>query len=82
MTDEFALEPSEPGVVPERVITELRNAYRVAKDYTGAFGDAVKAQSDKCGIVPAALRRYIAALEGDSLEEVAHELRDLEKLIG
>jgi hypothetical protein len=82
MTAPFALEPSEPGVVPERVIDELRQFYRVAKDHTGALADAVKAQAEKHSIRPTALRRYIAALENDSLDDAAKEAADLEKLIG
>jgi hypothetical protein len=82
MTEPFALEPSEPGVVPERVIDELRKAYSTAKDYTGAFGDAVKQQAEKAGIAPAALRKYITALENDSLVDAAKEAQDLERLIG
>jgi DNA-binding IscR family transcriptional regulator len=82
MTDNFALEPSDPGVVPERVIDELRQFYRVAKDHTGALGDAIKAQAEKHSIAPAALRKYIAALENDSLVDAAKEAADLEKLIG
>jgi hypothetical protein len=83
MTDtDFSLEPSEPGTVPARVIDELRRAYREATDYAGAFGDAVKAQAEKYMINAKALRRYIAALEGDKLDEAAEEAADLERLIG
>jgi hypothetical protein len=82
MPESFELEPSEPGVIPERVIYELRQFYRVAKDHTGALADAVKAQAEKHSITPSALRRYIAALENDSLEDAAKEAADLEKLIG
>jgi hypothetical protein len=78
---DFALEPSEPGVVPERVIAELRRAYREATDYAAAFGDAVKAQAERYAINGKALRRYIVALEGDKLDEAAAEAADLERLI-
>jgi len=82
MTDDFALEPVEPGVVPPRVIDELRRCYREATDYGAAFSDAVKAEAEKYVINAKALRRYIAALEGDKLDEAAKEAADLEKLIG
>jgi hypothetical protein len=80
--DEFALEPEpKPGQVPERVITELRGCYAEAADYTAALADAIKAQAEKYKVNPKALRRYIAALEGDKLDEAAKEAEDLEKLI-
>lgn len=79
---EFDLEPSPPpGEISENVIEELRRCYREAKDYTGALRDAVKAQAEKAKIKPAALRRYIAALEGDTIDEAAKEAEDLERLI-
>lgn len=78
---DFALEPVTPGKVPERVIAELRSAYSIAKDYASAFGEAVKAQAEMRKIKPAALRRYIAALEGDKLDEEKAEAADLERLI-
>jgi len=80
--DDFALQPSPPpGEISENVIAELRRCYREAKDYAGAFRDALKAQSEKARIRPGALRRYIAALEGDSIDEAAKEAEDLERLI-
>jgi hypothetical protein len=78
----FELESPEPGVMPPRVIDELRRAYREATDYAAAFGDAIKAQAEKHTINAKALRRYIAALEDDKLDEAAKEAADLEKLIG
>lgn len=81
MTEDFNLEPPTPGVVPERVIFDLRNAYRIAKDYAGALSDALKAQAEKHDVKPGALRRYIAALEGDKVDEAAAEAADLERLI-
>jgi hypothetical protein len=77
----FDLEPSEPGVVPARVIDELRRCYREVKDYTQALADAVKAQAEKHGIEPGALRKYIAALEGDKTDQVSKEIEDLRRLI-
>ena len=82
MTEDFELEPGEPGVVPERVIDELRKAYREASDYTAAFGDAIKAQAEKHAINAKALRRYVTALETNKLADAAKEAEDLEKLIG
>jgi len=85
MTDtpeSFELEPPPtPGQVPERVIDELRAACRSAVDLAQAFGDACKAQADKYGIQPGALKRYVRALEGDKLAEVDQEAEDLLALI-
>jgi len=78
----FELVPSPPpGEIPARTIDELRICYREAKDYAGAFRDAIKAQAERAKIKPAALRRYIAALEGDKIDEAAKEAEDLERLI-
>ena len=83
MTDEFALEPTPPdGTIPERVIDELRHARRVAKDYATAYNDAAKAQAEMRKIKPSALKRFIAALEDDTLKDLSDELEDIEKLIG
>lgn len=80
---DFALEPTvEPGHLPQRVIEELRHSYRVARDYSEAFGDCVKAQAEKHKIVPAALRKYIAALEDDKVPKVRKEAESLQTLIG
>ena len=77
----FQLEPEKPGNVPPRVIEELRHCYREAKDYSLALSEAMKAQAEKHKIKPGALRRYIAALEGDKLDEAKAEAADLERLI-
>lgn len=77
----FELTPYEPGTVPPATMDELRHAYRVARDFATAYGDAVKAQAEKAQIKPRALRRYIAALEDDKLDEAAKEASDLERLI-
>ena len=82
LAEGFALEPSEPGHVPDRVINELRNARATAKDYATAFNDCVKAQAEKYSVKPGALKRYIVALEEDKLEEVDAETDDLARLIG
>lgn len=81
MTAEFELEPPTPGAPSEHVIAELRRCYREAKDYAGALSEALKVQSEKHKIKPAALRRYIAALEGDRLDDAREEAEDLERLI-
>jgi hypothetical protein len=78
---DFNLEPTTPGQVPERVIEELRAACHTAVDYAGAFADACKAQAEKYGIKPGALKRYVKALEGDKLEDVEAETDDLQALI-
>lgn len=69
------------GEVPERVIAELREACRVAADYSAAFSDACKAQAEKYHIRPGALKRYVKALEGDIVDDVAQEADDLATLI-
>lgn len=82
--EDFELEPSaqSEGVVPERVIDELRAARSHAVDYAQAFGEAVKAIALQYGLKPGALRRYVCALEADKLEAVDAEVCDLAKLIG
>jgi len=78
---DFALESGEPGVVPERVISELRRSRANAKDYAQAFSDAVTAQATKYSIKPGALKRYIVALEADKVDELDAETDDLERLL-
>ena len=78
---DFALEPSD-GNIPERVINELRESYAIAKDHTQSYSDAAKAQAEKYKLKPGALKKYIAALENDSTDDLRDEMSDLEKLIG
>ena len=78
---DFALEPSD-GNIPERVINELREAYAIAKDHAQSYADAAKARAEKYKLKPGALKKYIAALENDSTDDLRDELSDLEKLIG
>lgn len=78
---DFALEPDTPGIVPQRVVDELRRCYREAKDYAQALGDAIKAQAEKHSVEPGALRKYIAALESDDIEDTRREIDDLRRLI-
>jgi hypothetical protein len=81
--DTFELEPPTPqGTIPDRVVTELRGAYRRAKDLSTAYSEAVTAQAELRGFKAGALRRYIAALENDKLDEIDAETKDLERLIG
>lgn len=80
--EEFALEPSEPGIVPERVIDELVHFRTVAKDHAQAFSDAIAEQAKKYKIKPGALKRFVCALEGDKLDELNAETDDLGRLIG
>jgi len=83
MSDEFQLEPPiPPGEISQRVIEELRQAKRIANDYSKAFGDACKAQAEKHGIAPSALRRFVCALEADTLGDLEKEAADVERLIG
>lgn len=81
MLDEFELEPPKPGAPSEHVIAELRRCYREAKDYTGAFTEAIKAQAEKHKLAPGALRKYIAALDGDKISDAEKEASDIELLI-
>lgn len=78
----FELEsPTMAGAIAEPVLAELRRCYREAKDYAAAYGDAVKAQAEKHQLSARALRRYIAAIEGDKMDEARAEAEDLERLI-
>jgi hypothetical protein len=80
--DKFALEPdAEPGKVPKRVIDELRRLRTAANDASTDFREAIKIQSEKRKIKPAALRRYIVALGNDRVDEVRVEAEQLETLI-
>lgn len=78
---EFNLEAQQPGRVPESVIAELRQCCHDAMDYAGAFSDACKAQAEKYGIKPGALKRYVKALEGDKVDDAEAESEDLLALI-
>lgn len=77
----FELESPIAGIPPAGVIEELRHLRRVAADAVTAYGEAVKAQSERHKLKRGALRRYIAALESDKTEDAAEEARDLERLI-
>lgn len=81
---DFKLEPTEPeaGEIPEAVISELRHARAIAKDYAQGYSDACRAMAEKYKLKPSALKRYIAALEDDKVADLHTETNDLEKLIG
>lgn len=80
---DFELEPPPvKGEIPERIVNELCACRRTAKDYAQAYSDACKTQAEKHGIPPAALKRYIAALVDDKLEDARVEIDALEKLLG
>ena len=70
-----------PEHIPQTVVDLLREACRIAADYSGAFGDACTATAEKYKIKPKALRRYIVALEGDKLADAEKEAEDLSALI-
>jgi hypothetical protein len=78
---EFELEQPTPGAPSEHVIAELRRCYREAKDFSQAFGEAVKTQAEKHKLKPGALRKYVAALEGDSVDALTAEVEDIERLV-
>ncbi len=80
---EFELEQPTPGMPSEHVIEELVHCFNVAKDYAGAFRDAVKAQAEKHKLSPSALRKYVAARagDGDKMEALNKEADDLERLL-
>lgn len=79
---EFGLEPSPAkGEIPQRVVGELINARTIAKDYAQSYADAVKAQGEKHGIPVGALKRYIAALADDKVEDAINEVTALERLL-
>jgi hypothetical protein len=79
---DFALESPEPGKVPDRVIAELRNLRKRAKEAGTDFKNAVNDQSAKYKVEPGALRAYVVALESDTIAQIAAEAADLERLIG
>lgn len=82
--DAFGLEPppSESSPVPSSTIEELRRARVHAKDIAAAYAEAIKFQSEKYKVKPGALKRYIAALCDDKVDDAEAEAKDLERLIG
>ena len=78
--DGFALEPTG-GPIPSGVILELRRLHSGAREASSGLSEAIKAQAEKHTIKGGALRRYIAALEGDKVDAARLEAEDLERLI-
>lgn len=77
-------ETQEPahGEVPKKTIDELVTARTYAKDASQAYADAIKAQAEKYKLKPAALRKYIAAVEADKADEVRVEVGQIADLLG
>lgn len=67
--------------IPRKTITELVHARTIARDYVKAYGEAITAQAEKYKIKKGALRKYIAALEGNKEHELDSEVQDIEKLL-
>ena len=83
MADDFTLSPPPlPGEVPQSVIAELRECRKRAADFSQAFSEACKMQAEKYGVAPSALRRFVCALEGDSIDKLTKEAEDIERLVG
>lgn len=81
-TDEFKLESGLPkGEIPQRVVDELVSVREIAKDYAQSYSDAIKAQGEKHGIPVGALKRYVAAVGDNKLEDARNETDALEKLL-
>lgn len=82
VAQDFNLEASDPaGLPPDAVIEELRGCRRTAKEAVKAYADALGAQAAKYKVKRPALKRYIAALEEDAIEEAEAEMNDLERLL-
>jgi hypothetical protein len=80
---DFALEPSLPqGHIPQRVVDELVQVRTVARDYAQSYSDAIKQQAERFGIPVGALKRYVAAVADDKLDDARDEVDALEKLLG
>lgn len=80
--DDFALESGLPkGEIPDRIVQELVRCREIAKDYAQGYSDAVKAQAEKHGIPVAALKRYVAALGDDKMQDARNEVEALDKLL-
>lgn len=78
----FVLDHTDPkGLPPDRVIGELRHAYRVAKDHAQSYIECIDAQAEKFSLKKGALKRYINALENDKVSDTQEEIDDLERLL-
>lgn len=63
-----------------KTTAELERAYTIAKDHTGAFNDAIKAQAEKHQLDPQGLGRYIRAKVNDKLAKLEAERDTIEQL--
>jgi hypothetical protein len=70
-----------PQKLPQSVIDDLVEQRANAKAHADAFGEAVKAQAEKYGAKPSALKKYVCALESDSVDKVQAEVDSLEVLL-
>jgi len=81
-SDDFTLSsPPLPGEVPQSVIAELRECRKRAADFSQAFSESVRAQAEKYGVAPSALRRFVCALEGGDIDKLTREAEDIERLV-
>ena len=79
----FQLSPDDPPPlkIPEKTITELREAYRRATDLAEGFRESCDAVAVAHRVNKAALRRYVRGLENDELKKLDDEAEDLMALI-
>jgi hypothetical protein len=75
-------ESKPPQAIDQAVIDELVGGKLRAADMTAACSDAIKAQAEKHNVKPGALRKYVAALAADKLEDARAETQQLADLIG
>ena len=73
----------EPGTkrLDAATIEELIGLRSLARGAAETFSEAIKAQSEACGISRSALRRYVCAREADKLQELDAEAEDLARLM-
>ena len=75
------------GEIPERPllnrarIVELMQARTIARDYSASYKDLIDKTAEKYKVKKGALRKFIAALEGDKKHELSLEVEDIEKLL-
>ena len=80
MTDDSSPEPGTKRLDPA-TIEELIGLRSMARAAAETFSEAIKAQSEACGISRSALRRYVCAREADKLQELDAEAEDLARLM-
>ena len=73
----------EPGSkrLDAATIAELVGLRSLARGAAETFSEAIKAQSEACGLSRSALRRYVCALEADKLQKLDAEAEDLARLM-